>query len=130
MRYGDAYVLKNVYMVGSDIGVEAVAAEGERHMAKKSASASEHRIAATTKSPTAKAKQTAKKTLTCEPGGASRAGAVSRCLNERRTACAALRVPHAGLCGFARRPLARVLPVLVSGSEGGRAPCHSEWLKS
>ena len=61
MRYGDAYVLKNVYMVGSDIGVEAVAAEGERHIAKKSAPASEQRIAATKKSPTAKTKQTAKK---------------------------------------------------------------------
>ncbi len=60
-RYDDAYVLKDVYMVGSDIGVEAVAAEGERHMAKKSASASEHRIAATTKSPTVNAKQTAGK---------------------------------------------------------------------
>ena len=60
-RYGDAYVLKNVYMVGSDIGVEAVAAEGERHVAKTSASAGEHRIAATTKSATAKVKQTARK---------------------------------------------------------------------
>ena len=60
-RYGDAYVLKNVYMEGSDIGVEAVAAEGERHMAKKSAPASEQRVAATKKSPKAKTKQTAKK---------------------------------------------------------------------
>jgi hypothetical protein len=48
-------------MVGSDIGVETVAAEGERHMTKKSASATEHRIAAIKKSPAAKEKQSAKK---------------------------------------------------------------------
>ena len=59
-RYGDAYVLKNVYVVGSDIGVETIAAEGERHMTKKSASQGERRISATTKSPGAKTKQTAK----------------------------------------------------------------------
>ena len=60
-RYGDAYVLKNVYMVGSDIGAEALAAEGERHMTKKSASPTEHHIAAMKKSPAANAKHTATK---------------------------------------------------------------------
>ena len=60
-RYGDTYILKDIYVVGSDIGVESVSAEGERHAAKKSATASEHRIAAATKSTSAKSKQAAKK---------------------------------------------------------------------
>ena len=59
-RYGDTYVLKNVYVDGSDIGVETIAAESERHMMKKSAAQSEFHIRATAKSPAAKAKQTAK----------------------------------------------------------------------
>jgi hypothetical protein len=53
-RYGNAYVLKDVFVEGSDIGAESIAAEGERHMTKKTATATDHRIAAK-KSMTAKA---------------------------------------------------------------------------
>jgi hypothetical protein len=45
-RYGDTYVLKDVWVAGSTSGAESVAAEGERHMAKHHASPSEHRVAA------------------------------------------------------------------------------------
>ena len=45
-RYGDTYVLKDVWIAGSTTGAESVAAEGERHKAKHVASPSEHRVAA------------------------------------------------------------------------------------
>jgi hypothetical protein len=60
-RYGNAYVLKDVYVVGSDTGAESVAAEGERHMSRKSGSPTEHHIVAILKSPATKAKQIARK---------------------------------------------------------------------
>jgi hypothetical protein len=43
-RYGNAYVLKDVYVEGSATAVESMTAEGERHIAKKSALATEYRI--------------------------------------------------------------------------------------
>ena len=55
-HYGNAYVLKNIYEEGSDSGVETMAAEGERHMMKRSGSPTEHHIAAARKSRTTKAK--------------------------------------------------------------------------
>jgi hypothetical protein len=45
-RYGDTYVLKNVWVEGSKTGAESVAAEGERHAHKSQASESEERVAA------------------------------------------------------------------------------------
>jgi hypothetical protein len=49
-HYGDGYVLKDVYIVGSPIGAEATAGEGERHMAKNHGSPSEQRVDARRKS--------------------------------------------------------------------------------
>jgi hypothetical protein len=45
-HYGDAYVLKDIWVEGADTGFESVAAEGERHLAKKYASAVEERVGA------------------------------------------------------------------------------------
>src|SRR5258706_11226 len=45
-RYGNTYVLKSVWVEGSDSGVETMPAEGERHAAKASGAKSEHRVAA------------------------------------------------------------------------------------
>jgi hypothetical protein len=45
-RYGDGYVLKDIWVEGSDSGFESVAAEGERHLAKKYASSSDERVGA------------------------------------------------------------------------------------
>jgi hypothetical protein len=45
-RYGDRYVLKDIWVDGSDTGFESVAGEGERHLAKKYASAREERVSA------------------------------------------------------------------------------------
>ena len=45
-RYGDGYVLKDIWVEGSDSGFESVAAEGERHLAKKYAAPSEERVGA------------------------------------------------------------------------------------
>jgi hypothetical protein len=42
-RYGDRYVLKNIWVAGSDSGEETMAAEGERHAAKAGAK-SEQRV--------------------------------------------------------------------------------------
>jgi hypothetical protein len=53
-RFGNSYVLKDIYVEGSDIGAETMAAEGEKHMAKTSASTTEHHIAAAKKVQTAK----------------------------------------------------------------------------
>ena len=44
-RYGDGYVLKDIWVEGSDTGAETTAAEGERHVAKNHGSATEHRVA-------------------------------------------------------------------------------------
>jgi hypothetical protein len=45
-RYGDGYVLKDIWLEGSDIGAETVAVEGERHLARRHESATEERVAA------------------------------------------------------------------------------------
>jgi hypothetical protein len=44
-RYGDRYVLKNIWVVGSTSGAETTAVEGERHVLKRGGSASEQRVA-------------------------------------------------------------------------------------
>ena len=44
-RYGGAYVLKNIWVVGSTSGAETTAVEGERHVLKRGGSASEQRVA-------------------------------------------------------------------------------------
>jgi hypothetical protein len=44
-RYGDGYVLKDIWVEGSSTGAQSVAVEGERHVAKLG-SASEQRVAA------------------------------------------------------------------------------------
>jgi hypothetical protein len=44
-RYGHAYVLKNIWVVGSTSGAETTAVEGERHALKRGASAGEQRVA-------------------------------------------------------------------------------------
>lgn len=49
-RYGDGYVLKDVWVEGADTGAEAIAVEGERHVVKHGGSASEERVAARKKS--------------------------------------------------------------------------------
>jgi hypothetical protein len=49
-RYGDGYVLKDVWVEGSNIGAEATSVEGERHAAKTGDSQGEQRVAATKKS--------------------------------------------------------------------------------
>jgi hypothetical protein len=45
-RYGDAYILKSVWLEGSDEGAEALPQEGERHVAKHASAATEQRVAA------------------------------------------------------------------------------------
>jgi len=45
-RYGNGYVLKNIWLEGSDFGYITQAAEGERHVSKRGESASEQRVAA------------------------------------------------------------------------------------
>jgi hypothetical protein len=45
-RYGDGYVLKDIWLEGSDSGAEAIAVEGERHAAKHHSSEGEERVAA------------------------------------------------------------------------------------
>ena len=52
-RYGDAYILKNIWLEGSGIGAEALPQEGERHVAKHGSSATEQRVAARKTSSTA-----------------------------------------------------------------------------
>jgi hypothetical protein len=49
-RYGNTYVLKNIWVEGLDSGVETMSAEGERHAAKNSGAKTEHRVAAQRKS--------------------------------------------------------------------------------
>jgi hypothetical protein len=45
-RYGDGYVLKDVWEEGSNTGAEAIAAEAEKHVAKTGAAKSDYRVAA------------------------------------------------------------------------------------
>jgi hypothetical protein len=45
-RYGDKYVLKDIWVEGETSGAESMAAEGERHMTKHAAAKTEHRVAA------------------------------------------------------------------------------------
>jgi hypothetical protein len=45
-RYGDKYVLKDIWVQGETSGAETIAAEGERHLSKLSGSKSEQRVAA------------------------------------------------------------------------------------
>jgi hypothetical protein len=52
-RFGNSYVLKDIWVEGSDTGVETMPVEGERHAAKASGAKSEQRIAARRKSATA-----------------------------------------------------------------------------
>jgi hypothetical protein len=55
-RYGDRYVLKSVWVEGSDIGYETTRAEGERHAAKRGDSKGEQRVAGQKKSDTSKSR--------------------------------------------------------------------------
>jgi hypothetical protein len=54
-RYGAGYVLKDIFIEGSDSGAEAVSAEGERHMAKQQAKG-EHRVSGRKTSATSKSR--------------------------------------------------------------------------
>jgi hypothetical protein len=45
-RYGDGYVLKDIWLEGSRDGAETIAAEGERHAAKHRGPEAEQRVAA------------------------------------------------------------------------------------
>ena len=55
-RYGDGYVLKDIWVEGSDTGAETMPVEGERHMKKDQGSESEERVAARKKSDTSKSR--------------------------------------------------------------------------
>jgi hypothetical protein len=52
-HYGDGYLLKQIWIDGSDIGAEAIPVEGEKHMAKRG-SGTEERVAARKKTGTSK----------------------------------------------------------------------------
>jgi hypothetical protein len=45
-RYGNGYVLKDVWMQGSTVGAEAIAAEAEKHAAARGETKSDYRVAA------------------------------------------------------------------------------------
>lgn len=45
-RYGNTYILKDIWVKGSPSGAESVTAEGERHAKKSQKTESEHRVAA------------------------------------------------------------------------------------
>jgi hypothetical protein len=49
-RYGNTYVLKSIWVEGSNSGVETTPGEGEKHAAKHSGAKSEQRVAARKKS--------------------------------------------------------------------------------
>ena len=51
-RYGDGYVLKDIWLEGSDSGAETIEVEGERHAAKHHDSDGEERVAARKKADT------------------------------------------------------------------------------
>jgi hypothetical protein len=55
-RYGDKYVLKDIWVEGEISGAETMAAEGERHMAKHPGSKGEQRVAARKTSDTSKSR--------------------------------------------------------------------------
>jgi hypothetical protein len=55
-RYGDGYVLKDIWLAGSRDGAETIAAEGERHAAKHSGPEAEQRVAARKKVATSKSR--------------------------------------------------------------------------
>ena len=55
-RYGDGYVLKNIWVEGSTSGAETLAVEGERHAAKNQGLQSEQHVAATKKLDASKAR--------------------------------------------------------------------------
>jgi hypothetical protein len=44
-RYGDGYVLKDIWIAGSNVGAETITVEGERHAAKQPGAQGEHRVA-------------------------------------------------------------------------------------
>ena len=48
-RYGNGYVLKNIWMEGDRTGAETLAAEGEKHTSKRPGPTTEHRLAAVKK---------------------------------------------------------------------------------
>lgn len=52
-RYGNTYVLKTIWVEGSDSGAESIQAEAEMHAVKRSSAKSEQRIAARKKTSTA-----------------------------------------------------------------------------
>jgi hypothetical protein len=43
-HYGDSYILKDVWVAGSNTGAESLVSEGERHAARQYGSASEERV--------------------------------------------------------------------------------------
>jgi hypothetical protein len=45
-RYGDGYVLKDIFLAGSMTGAETLSAEGERHAAKRGGPEQEQRVPA------------------------------------------------------------------------------------
>ena len=45
-RYGNGYVLKDVWMQGSTTGAEAIAAEAEKHAAARGETATDYRVSA------------------------------------------------------------------------------------
>ncbi|HMF61774.1 MAG TPA: hypothetical protein VK595_15445, partial [Vicinamibacterales bacterium] len=45
-RYGDGYVLKDIWLEGSTSGAEAIVVEGEKHLAKRQSSPTEEHVAA------------------------------------------------------------------------------------
>jgi hypothetical protein len=51
-RYGDTYVLKDIWIAGSETGAETMPLEGERHAAKHGDAPGEQRVAATRKANT------------------------------------------------------------------------------
>lgn len=55
-RYGDSYVLKDVWVEGSDMGYESVRAEAEKHAGKRGEPKGEQRVAARKKSDTSKSR--------------------------------------------------------------------------
>ena len=52
--YGNGYVLKNIWLEGSDTGYVATSAEGERHASKRGDSPNENRVSARKKADTDK----------------------------------------------------------------------------
>jgi hypothetical protein len=52
-RYGNGYVLKDIWMEGSNTGAETVSSEAERRVSKAADARGEHRIAARKKTGTA-----------------------------------------------------------------------------